>query len=179
MTDEKLMEAVKIGDLKQATWLFERYHKRLYGFLWRMCADQDVAQDLTQNVFLRMIRYRHTYRTGHSFQTWIFQIARNVFTDHYQQTKAFSVMHSDVETVHDKLADPQEEIQRQERENVLHRSLERLDAEQRELIVLTRFQQMKYEEVADLLGLSVANVKVKVHRAINRLRVLYFETERI
>ena len=67
---------------------------------------------------------------------------------------------------------------RNEREQLLHRSLARLSDEQRELLVLTRFQHLKYEEVAAIMDTTVANIKVKVHRAIGKLREHYFELEK-
>ncbi len=65
-----------------------------------------------------------------------------------------------------------------EREQLLHRSLAKLSDEQRELLVLTRFQHLKYEEVAAIMDTTVANIKVKVHRAIGKLREHYFELEK-
>lgn len=87
MTDEVVMEAVKNGNLHEATLLFERYNKRIFNFLARMTMDRNLAEDLTQNVFLRLIKYRNSYREGARFQSWIYQIARNVFSDHYQGEK--------------------------------------------------------------------------------------------
>jgi RNA polymerase sigma factor (sigma-70 family) len=87
MTDESIMEAVKRGELQQATLLFERYNKRIFNFLARMTMDRSLAEDLTQNVFLRIIKYRTSYREGNRFQSWIYQVARNVFSDHYQAHK--------------------------------------------------------------------------------------------
>src|SRR5690349_4034367 len=87
MTDELIMEAVKNGNLQQASVLFERYNKRIFNFLARMTMDREVAEDLTQNVFLRMIKYKNSYREGNKFQSWIYQVARNVFSDHYQSVK--------------------------------------------------------------------------------------------
>jgi len=85
MTDEQIMEAVKNGDLQQASVLYSRYHKRIYNFLVHMTFDQDDGADLTQNVFLRVIKYRSSYKSGMSFQSWIYQMARNAFSDHYQR----------------------------------------------------------------------------------------------
>ncbi len=68
-------------------------------------------------------------------------------------------------------------MEQQERENLLQRSMARLTDEQRELLVLTRFEHMKYEEVAEMMNTTVANIKVRVHRAIGRLREFYFEME--
>jgi RNA polymerase sigma factor (sigma-70 family) len=160
MTDEMIMEAVKRGELQQASVLFERYNKRVFNFLARMTMDRDVAEDLTQNVFLRVMKYKDSYKDGARFQSWIYQIARNIFSDHY---------HHMPDSAESELAD--------EREKRLHKSMAKLGEEQRELLILTRFQQMKYEEVALIMDTTVANIKVKVHRAIAKLREHYFELE--
>jgi RNA polymerase sigma factor (sigma-70 family) len=179
MTDEIVMEAVKNGNLQQATLLFERYNKRIYNFLARMTMDRDLAEDLTQNVFLRMIRYRSSYREGARFQSWIYQIARNVFSDHYREHKGKHSNFVDVEKIRDHLPEDEDRELQEEKELLLQRSMARLTEDQRELLILTRFQHMKYEEVAELMDTTVANIKVKVHRAVIRLREYYFELERI
>lgn len=173
------MEAVKSGDLQQASLLFERYNKRIYNFLARMTMSKMLAEDLTQNVFLRMIKYRNSYREGNKFHSWIYQIARNVFSDHYQMHKNKFTGFVDVEKLSEVIADKEESLEQDEREKILHRSLALLNEEQRELLVLTRFQHLKYEEVAVIMDTTVANIKVKVHRAILKLREHYFQLEQI
>ena len=179
MTDEAIMEAVKNGDLQQASVLFERYHKRIFNFLARMTMNRDVAEDLTQNVFLRMIKYRNSYKEGNKFHSWIYQVARNVFSDHYQMNKNKKADYIEIEKLGDRLQSDEEEMFQEEREKILHKSLTLLSDEQRELLVLTRFQHLKYEEVALMMDTTVANIKVKVHRAIQKLREHYFELEKI
>lgn len=179
MTDEMIMEAVKRGELQQASVLFERYNNRIFNFLARMTMDRDLAEDLTQNVFLRIIKYRNSYKEGARFQSWIYQVARNIFSDHYQAHKNRFADFVDVEKVSDYMPDSEESEMWDEREKLLHKSMARLGEEQRELLILTRFQQMKYEEVALIMDTSVANIKVKVHRAIAKLREHYFELEKI
>lgn len=179
MTDEMIMEAVKGGELQQATLLFERYHKRIFNFLAKMTMDRDLAEDLTQNVFLRIIKYRTSFREGNRFQSWIYQVARNVFSDHYKAHKNKFSDFVDVEKISDHMADGEESEAQDEKEKLLHQSMAKLTDEQRELLVLTRFQQMKYEEVAAIMDTTVANIKVKVHRAILKLREYYFELEKI
>lgn len=173
------MEAVKSGDLQQAAVLFDRYQRRILNFLARMTMDRTVAEDLTQNVFLRMIRYRNSYQAGNKFQSWIYQVARNVFSDHYQANKNRKSDFADVEKMSDTMIDPEEGREQNEQEETLRRSLSLLSDEQRELLVLTRFQHMKYEEVAAIMDTTVANIKVRVHRAIAKLREHYFELEKI
>jgi len=168
------MEAVKGGELQQASILFDRYNKRIFNFFRQLSNDTMLSEDLTQNVFLRMIKYRNTYREGKRFQSWIYQMARNVFADHYQSNKN-KANYIDVEKMSYQL--PEIEENEEEREQRLHRSLSRLSDEQRELLVLTRFQHLKYEEVAEMMNTTVANIKVRVHRAIGKLREFYFEME--
>lgn len=176
-TDEQVMEAVKGGDLQQASILFDRYHARIFNFLARLTMDRPVAEDLTQNVFLRLIRYRSSYRPGSKFMPWIYQMARNVFSDHYHAAKSKVNANVDVEKLSEAMADSNESWEQEEREKLLQLSLAKLEEEQRELLVLTRFQHMKYEEVALIMNTTVANIKVKVHRAIGKLREHYFELE--
>jgi len=179
MTDESIMEAVKNGDLQQASLLFERHHKRIFNFLVRMTMDRDVAEDLTQNVFLRLIRYRTSYKEDLKFTTWIYKMARNVFSDHYQQQKSKMKSAFDIDKLNGEIEDLLEGQEQEEREKILIRSLAMLDDDNRELLVLTRFQHMKYEDVAAVYDTTVANIKVKVHRAIQKLREHYFQLEKI
>lgn len=178
MTDESLMLAVKDGDLEQAGGLFDRYHKRIYNFLAKTTLDREVAHDLTQNVFLRLIKYRNTYREGMSFQPWVFQMARNVFADHYRKKKLSHASFVAVENLGGELADGQENAFADQQEQLLYAAMAKLAYEDRELLVMSRFMKMKYDEVAAVTGLSVSNVKVKIHRIIKRLRKHYFELEK-
>ena len=178
MTDERIMEAVKNGNLQQVSVLFERHHKRIFNFLAKMTMDRELAEDLTQNVFLRIIKYKNSYRDGLRFQSWLYQVARNVFSDHYQMNKNKYLKTMDVEKVKDSLEEINETADQSEREELLHKSLALLASEDRELLLLTRFEHLKYEEVATIMETTVANIKVKVHRAIGKLREHYFELEK-
>lgn len=179
MTDEQIMEAVKNGDLQQVSLLYEKYYSRIFNFLARMTMDRNLGEDLTQNVFLRLLKYRNTYREGMRFQSWIYQMARNAFADHYQAHKNRFSQYVEVEKISNKASTAIEDMEQSEKEELLNRSMARLSEEQRELLVLTRYQHMKYEEVAVIMDTTVANIKVKVHRAIAKLREYYFELEKI
>ena len=179
MTEEQLMAEVKKGDLDKSSHLFDLYNARIYNFFLRMTFDQDLSHDLTQNVFLRMIKYRNSYNENRKFKSWIYQIARNVHHDQYQKNK---MLFSDYKHVSDISAGENsvvEEIEEKEKYETLYQSMGMLDQEQRELLVMSRFQKMKYEEIAGVMNITVASVKVKVHRAIKKLRENYFELERI
>lgn len=173
------MEAVKNGDLQQASVLYMRYHQRIYNFLARMTMDKEQGEDLTQNVFLRLLKYRSSYKEGMRFQSWIYQMARNAFSDHYQKHKNKRDQFLNVEQIGDRASSAYEDMEQSEKEELLNRSLALLSDEQRELLALTRYQHMKYEEVAAIMDTSVANIKVKVHRAIGKLREHYFQLEQL
>ncbi|MDX1627257.1 MAG: RNA polymerase sigma factor [Fulvivirga sp.] len=179
MTDEVLMNEVKSGDLQKASVLFDRYQKRLYNFFVKITFDRDLGHDLTQNTFLRMIKYRKSYKEGNKFEPWIFQMARNIYADHFRKNKMLFSDYTDVEDIKNKIKHIDDTMVEEEKEKLLYISLYKLTREQREVLILTRFQHLKYHDVAKILETSEANVKVKVHRAIKSLRDKYFELEKI
>src|ERR1041385_4800798 len=81
VTDEELMLAVRNGDLERLGVLFERYQHRLFGFGYWMLDDRVAAQDIVQEVFVRVLKYRQKYRDSGPFESWIFQITRNACSD--------------------------------------------------------------------------------------------------
>ena len=175
MTDEQLMLAVKEGTLSRMTVLFERYHKRLYNFFYKVNYNQSLSEDLTQNVFERIIRYRSSYNQHYSFKSWMFQIARNVRIEHFKKYGSKNINTLDLNEFdigEDTLSIA---IDKQEQMVFLKKAMTRLNEEQREILMLTRYQGMKYSEVGSLLGCSEGAVKVKVYRAIKQLRQIYLQ----
>ncbi|MBO9636722.1 MAG: RNA polymerase sigma factor [Siphonobacter aquaeclarae] len=169
MTDEQAMLAVKEGDLDKAAVLYERYKKALLNFFLYRQNSRETARDLTQQVFLRLLRYRHTFREGASFRTWVHEIARNVFHDHLKTVRVQTDIIPDLPETDDPADDRHEQ---------LHFALQQLPEGYRDVLVLSRFQNMSYEEIGELLGLSVANVKVRAFRGLQKLRDLYFQLDR-
>ena len=82
------MQAVRDGDVSQLGQLFERYHARLFEFLSRMTGNRVAAEDLVQDVFVRILKYRATYRDDGRFETWLFRIARNARADYFPPGRA-------------------------------------------------------------------------------------------
>ncbi len=171
-TDEELMTSVSQGDLNEMTLLFERYNVRLFNFLVQMTKDKAVAEDLTQTVFYKAIRYRTSYKGG-QFVSWIFRIARNVFSDHYQKSKK---TWNNVEVEQIAVIEEESAISQSEEVAHLHNALNKLSTEERELVVMNRLQGIKYDQIAEITGSSAGAVKVKMHRVIKKLKTVYFET---
>ncbi|MGV3642094.1 MAG: RNA polymerase sigma factor [Adhaeribacter sp.] len=178
-SDIALMLKVKAGDLDRLGLLFERYHRMLYSFFYRLTSKVEISQDLVQNVFLRMLKYRHTYTGEGEFKTWMYHLARNVHADHYQKNKKLGFS-DDFTFLENSLPDdynPEEQVRRQEEALLLQQALNKLDLEKKEILVLSRFQGLKYKEIAALLGCSEGAVKVRAFRAMEELKQIYLKLE--
>ncbi len=175
LSDEKIMLLVKDGHLSELTELFDRYHVPLYNFFLRLSFDKTTSEDLTQSLFYRVIRYRQSYQPGNgTFRSWIYRMARNVYFDFYKQQKRHPGRLTDAEEADQELADhPAGYSEADYRQ--LDEAMALLTAEQREVLVLSRYQGLKYEEIAKIKEISVAAIKVQVYRAIKQLRSLYFK----
>jgi RNA polymerase sigma-70 factor (ECF subfamily) len=169
--DTELMFATRGGDLDAVGALFERHHAAVYAYCARVTLDRSAAADLVQETFLRVFRYRSGF-TGGGFAGWLFRIARNVCFDHLRGEHRRAEL---------------EEMWSREREGALPAAsararlleigLSRLPADDREVISLSRFQDLPYEEVAEALGCSPGAARVRLHRALKRLRGILDELE--
>jgi RNA polymerase sigma-70 factor (ECF subfamily) len=171
------MHRVKDGHLSELSVLFGRYHVKLYNFFLRLTFDPAISEDLTQNLFYRIIRYRHTFdASAGNFRWWIYRIARNTYLDHCKQQRSFPRPLQQDEELHYPATGGHEGYGEDDFEK-LDRALGLLAPDQREIIVLSRYQGLKYDEIARLQDLTVAAVKVRMHRAIHQLRKLYFKQQ--
>jgi RNA polymerase sigma factor (sigma-70 family) len=171
--DEDVMLQVRNGEVHMLGVLFDRYQAPLFNFYSKMTQDRTVSEDLVQEVFLRILRYRQTYRPGTTFRTWMYQIARNTRIDQVRKVRPESPLTSEpLATTH--AADSAE---RQQEAQLLQHALMQLPEDKREILILSRFQELKYEEIARLLGCEPGAVKVRVHRALRQLREVYMDLE--
>lgn len=179
LTDNSLMLKVKSGDLDRMGLLFERYHRPLYRFLYHMTGDKESCQDMVQNVFYRMLKYRHTFTGDGEFKTWMYHLSRNVLHDHVKQNK--SLNHLDIHTLADKLDNGiAADLDLEDKDNAesIQNALSLLSSEHREILVLSRFQELKYDEIAGILNISEGAVKVRVYRAMGELRKIFFKNNK-
>jgi RNA polymerase sigma factor (sigma-70 family) len=175
-SDENVMLAVQNGDAEKLGLLFERHHRTLFDFFAKMTGSRTVAEDLVQDVFFRILKYRNTFRAESRFKTWMFHIARNVrfdyFRNHLSERAAFDECNAGHQTG---FPLPGQELEQEQQHNLLQCALFKLPPEKREILVLSRYQEMKYEEIAELLGCEVGTVKVRIYRAMKELRDIYFK----
>jgi RNA polymerase sigma factor (sigma-70 family) len=163
------MHAVRSGDVAKLGLLFERYHVPLFDFLARMTGDRAAAEDLVQDVFVRILKYRTTFKDEGRFETWVFRIARNARADYFRTRGAHAPLD---EAAGHASGDPgaAETLARERDVARLERALLMLRDDKRELIVLARYRGMKHEAIAELLGIETGAVKVRIHRAVKELR---------
>jgi len=169
------MIAVRAGELDKLGELFERYQSPLYGFFVRLTGDRTASEDLVQLVFYRILKYRHTYRDEGRFSAWIYHLARKVTADHFRRSNAAprATDPEDLHAIPDHAPDAGDRAVVSDDTARLHAALAALEPEQREVLVLARFQHLKHEEIARLFNISVGAVKVRVHRALKELRDVY------
>ncbi|MBN1782113.1 RNA polymerase sigma factor [bacterium] len=169
ISDHDLMISVKDGDLDKLGVLFERYHQKLYTlFLWQT-RNAIISQDLVQEVFMRMLKSNKTYRGEGQFTTWMYCIARSVRMDHYRKNRKKMTSLDQAKEIPMDGSDPELQAERQSEIDLLYRAMDQLSDEKREVLVLSRLQNYKYEEIAGILGCSVGTIKSRVFWAIRDL----------
>ncbi len=176
-SDNALMSAVTAGTVSKLAILFERHHRALYRYFISMTRDPQTSEDLVQDVFFRILRYRATYDPGHSFTAWMYQIAKNANVDRLRQKRG-EVVEMDELTMGNREPassdpDPEASAVLAQDLNRVRQAMELLPPEKREILVFCRFQGMKYEEIAEVLGCGVGTVKVRVYRAMRALAEIY------
>jgi RNA polymerase sigma-70 factor (ECF subfamily) len=169
------MLEVKKGKTFRLGLLYERYKKRLFGFFFQMNRDVNLSEDLVQNVFIRILKYKHTYKEESKFVTWIFQIARNVNYDDYKKNKK-NRHQKNIDEIKDNITMSETiklEIAKNENIPTLQLALNQLSSEKKELLMLSKFNELKYKEIGEIIGCSEGAARTKVHRALNELRKKY------
>jgi RNA polymerase sigma-70 factor (ECF subfamily) len=172
-SDEALMRAVREGNVDKLGALFERHHARVHALCYRLTRRADAADDLAQDTFLRVLRYRDTFRGDAAFTTWLYRIAYNACHEYWRQGRRDeSMRHTTPEPERQGHAEPIDE-----RHALLEQAMVRLEPEQRAVLVLTRYHDLKYDDVARVLDCTPAAARVRAHRALNDLREIYRELE--
>jgi RNA polymerase sigma-70 factor (ECF subfamily) len=166
------MLSVKAGDLDKMGLLFERHHDYLYGFLFHMTNQKELSEDMAQTVFYRMLKYRHTYTGNGEFMTWMFHLARNVLKDMGKQQQK-QALHDNIHELEGKIGGssrPDELLEKKQQLEALDLAMERLSRDNREMLLLSKHNDLKYHEIARIFNISEAAVKVRIHRSVQELK---------
>ena len=179
--DAELMLRVKDGDGASFGLLLGKYRASVNHFLYRMVQDQAVSEELAQEVFLRVYRSRETYAANAKFTTWLYRIATNLAVNHARDTRherpenIMNLDEPDEETgqspdLADKTPSVEEEIMHRERLNAIRQKVEALPERQKMAVLMHKYQQMDYRQIADVLKLSESATKSLLFRAYETLR---------
>jgi RNA polymerase sigma-70 factor (ECF subfamily) len=177
-----------------AAWedIVQRYHRRIYNICYRFAGSSADAQDLTQEVFIKMYRTLHTYDSARgAFMTWVTSITRNLLVDHFRKTKqdrltdsldSTSSEHKNAlslsEQMQDNSAPPDARVQSREARETVHYALQKLSPELREAVILRDLQDLDYREIATVLKVPEGTVKSRINRGRVELARLLQRTYR-
>jgi RNA polymerase sigma-70 factor (ECF subfamily) len=180
-TDAEFMLRVKAGDQSAFDYLVQKYRRPLVSFMYRMARNTAAAEDLAQEVFLRVYRSRQTYEASAKFTTWLYRIATNLAVNHARDTRKerpevmVSLDEPDEETgttldVADGTITAEEALLRRERMVAIRGKVEALPERQKLAVLMHKYQQMDYKQIADILKLSESATKSLLFRAYETLR---------
>jgi RNA polymerase sigma-70 factor, ECF subfamily len=181
LTDAEIMLRVRDGDDSCFDYLIEKYRKPIVHFMFRMVHNQAVAEELAQEVFLRVYRSRQTYRAEARFTTWLYRIATNLGVNHARDTKHERAAQNvyldepDPETgttpdVADQTPSAEEGLLRQERLKAIREHVMALPERQRTAVLMHKYQGMDYKQIGEVLKLSESATKSLLFRAYQTLR---------
>jgi RNA polymerase sigma factor (sigma-70 family) len=168
-TDAELMLALREGDLGSLGEIFQRHHGTVHALCYRLTMQADVADDLAQETFLRLMRYRESFRGDAKLATWLYRVARNVCSDHFQRRARDRA----VDAQWSREAAMSRDAGESPGDEILERALAKLAPDRREALVLVRYHGLSYDEVAQVLGCEPGAARVRVHRAMKELRDIY------
>jgi RNA polymerase sigma-70 factor (ECF subfamily) len=180
------------GDSSAWEDIVQRYHRRIYNICYRFAGTSDDAQDLTQEVFIKMYRTLNTYDVNKgAFMTWVTTVTRNLLVDHFRKTKQDRMTdsldtppseHEDAQPLSAQIADPSrsadEQVQSRETREAVHQALQKLSPELREAVILRDLQDMDYKEIAGALRVPEGTVKSRINRGRAELARLLQRTYR-
>jgi len=172
LSDQELMRIVQAGDLSPASEIYDRYSGRIYNFALRFLKNSEAAEDATQEVFVKMIRHASQFQGDAKLSTWLFSITANWCRDYLRKADNKSKESDDVlVTLPAPLENsPDRNLEKREDEARIQRALKALTPEQREAILLSRYQGLSYAEIAQISGCSEGAVKTRVFRAMETLK---------
>ena len=180
-TDADIMLRVKTGDQSAFEYLVQKYRRPMVSFMYRMARNSAAAEDLAQEVFLRVYRSREKYEASAKFTTWLYRIATNLAVNHARDSRherpevQVSLDEPDEDTgttleLPDASLNAEQQMVRRERLLAIRRKVEALPEQQRLAVIMHKYQQMDYKQIADVLKKSESATKSLLFRAYETLR---------
>jgi RNA polymerase sigma factor (sigma-70 family) len=174
MFDEKeLMFQVKAGQLDKLATLFENNKVQLFNYFLRTGNNRALSEDLVQETFMRILAYRTSFSGSSTFKSWMYGIARNTVADHYRKNKnqALNCDMDDQELTNEHTLG--EEFETEQQNVIFNKALASISPEDRDIIMLSRFQQLNYQEISTLLDCNLNTLKSRMRNAVSKLKMSY------
>ena len=180
-TDRNLIDAYLGGDRSAFTEIVNRYGPAVFGYLVKMCRNQQQAEDFFQETFQRVHRKAHTFR-GDMMEPWLFKIATNIALSGFKKAKRLPAISLDstgnctngncppIECADDTAADPAETAQKTEQIQLVRQAIKELPIKQRTTLILAYYDKLSYSQIAEVLGCSLGTVKSQMFRALKTLK---------
>ncbi len=162
------------GDKSAFDTLVRKHYNNIYAYCYRRTGNEQTAADLTQEVFLRLVKSIYSYRFSGKFSNYLFTVAVNVTNDHFRKNRSYEEYPDELPS-HDDT--PEQAAVKKERDDTLYKRLLCLPDKQREAIILHYFHGFKAREIAALTGVKVPTVKSRLRQGVAKLRKIY-EKER-
>jgi len=172
LSDQELMRIVQGGDYSPASEIYDRYSARIYNFAFRFLKNSEAAEDATQEVFVKMLKHANQFQGDAKLSTWLFSITANWCRDYLRKADNKAKESEDVLVTlpAPNEVSPEQKLEQRENEVRIQRALQELTPEQREAILLSRYQGLSYAEIAQIAGCSEGAVKTRVFRAMETLK---------
>lgn len=172
LSDQELMRIVQGGEYSPASEIYDRYSARIYNFAFRFLKNAEAAEDATQEVFVKMLKHANQFQGDAKLSTWLFSIAANWCRDYLRKADNKAKEAEDVLVTLPAPSEgsPERKLEQRENEHRIQRALQALTPEQREAILLSRYQGLSYAEIAQIAGCSEGAVKTRVFRAMETLK---------
>jgi RNA polymerase sigma-70 factor (ECF subfamily) len=172
LNDQELMKIVQSGDFSPASEIYDRYSSRIYNFAFRFLRNSEAAEDAVQEVFVKMLKHANQFHGDAKLSTWLFSITANWCRDYLRKAENKSKEGEDVLLSLPTPVElsPDRTLEAREDEARVRRALGALTPEQREAILLSRYQGLSYAEIAQISGCSEGAVKTRVFRAMETLK---------
>ncbi len=172
-TDLELVEEFRQGQVEGFNELVRRYQQKVYWIARRIVGSHEDADDVVQDVFVRVYNGLHSFRSDSGFYTWIYRITVNVALNSVRARKVKMFFHLDdiVEQPHDEGARPDDHVELHEYQQALERAIERLPAKQKLVFTMRYVDEMPYEEIAKVLHRSVGGLKANYFHALKKVQI--------
>ena len=172
LSDQELMRLVQAGDFSPASEIYDRYSSRIYNFAYRFLRNSEAAEDATQEVFVKMLKHANQFHGDAKLSTWLFSITANWCRDYLRKADNRAKDSEDVLVTLPAPSEfsPDRTLEQRENQLRIQKALTALTPEQREAILLSRYQGLSYAEIAQISGCSEGAVKTRVFRAMETLK---------